>query len=154
MKIGLLQTEQRTLFMHTIPFLNQIRNNNDEIEKTMSALLEVPVQIENVKLPAKNADSFFESAIGKSRLGVDLVLGKTVDDGRYDIKVTVGPISAKKMVFFIETSIGNIILDALCSLFFSADVFVIKDFKVFPEDAAFILTENGENTFLGINTFI
>lgn len=152
--LKLLKPEQRVLFMHTIPFLHQIRNNYDEIEKTMSILLEVPVQIEDMKLPAKNADSFFESVLGGSRMGIDFVLGKAFDDGQYDLKVTIGPISAKKMEYFLETSVGNTILDFLCQLFFPGDIFVIKDFKVFPEDAAFVLSNEETNTFLGINTFI
>ncbi|GHT67176.1 hypothetical protein AGMMS50239_29900 [Bacteroidia bacterium] len=152
--LKLLKPEQRVLFMHTIPYLHQIRNNHDEIEKNMSILLEVPVKIENIKLPAKNADSFFESNLNKSCLGMDLVLGKTFDDGQYDLKVTIGPISAKKMEYFLETSVGNTILDFLCDLFFPGDAFVVKDFKVFPEDAAFVLSYGETNTFLGINTFI
>ena len=152
--LNLLNPEQRLLFMHSVPFLHQIRNNNEEIEKIMSALLEVPVKIEEIKLPAKQADRFFESAVNESRLGVDLVLGKVFDDGQHDLKITVGPVSAKKMEYFLEPSAGSTILDGLCRLFFPSDVFVVKDFKVVPEDAAFILSQGGVHTFLGINTFI
>lgn len=152
--LKLLNPEQRVLFMHTIPFLDQIRNNNEEIEKTMSVLLEVPVKIESIKLPAKNADSFFESVVGESRLGVNLVLGKMFDDGQYDLKLTVGPVSAKKMEYFLETSTGNTILDSLCRLFFPSNAFIVKNFQIFPEDAAFVLSHDDVNTFLGINTFI
>ena len=152
--LKLLKPEQRVLFMHTIPYLHQIRNNHEEIEKNMSILLEVPVKIENIKLPAKTADSFFESNLNKSRLGKDLVLGKTFDDGQYDLKITIGPISAKKMEYFFEPSAGNTILDYLCNLFFSGDAFVVKDFKVVPEEAAFKLSFGEVNTFLGINAFI
>jgi predicted component of type VI protein secretion system len=120
----------------------------------MSALLEVPVKIENIKLPAKNADSIFESEVNKSCLGVDLVLGKVFDDGQYDFKITIGPVSAKKMEYFLDTSVGNTILDCLCNLFFPADAFIIKDFKVIKQDAAFVLSHNKVNSFLGINTFI
>ena len=152
--LKLLKPEQRVLLMHTIPYLHQIRNNFDEVEKNMSILLETPVKIENIKLPAKNADSFFESNLNKSHLGTDLVLGRMFDDGQYDLKVTIGPISAKKMEYFLETSIGNTILNYLCDLFFPGNAFIVKDFKVFPEDAAFILSSEETNTFLGINTFI
>jgi len=152
--IKLLKPEQRVLFLNIIPFLHQIRNNNDEIEKALSVLLEVPIKIERVKLPVKEAENSFESILGECRLGVDFVLGKVFDDGQYDIKITIGPISAKKMEYFLETSVGNTILDFLCSMFFPADVFVVKDFNIFPEDAAFILSYGDVNSYLGINTFI
>ncbi|MDR0541212.1 MAG: type VI secretion system baseplate subunit TssG [Dysgonamonadaceae bacterium] len=150
----LLKPEQRVLFMHSIPCLHQIRNSHDEIEKNMSLLLEVPVKIAKIKLPVKKADGFSGSKLGKCRMGVDFVLGKTFDDGRYDLKVTVGPLSAKKMEYFLKTSSGNTILDFLCDLFFPCDVFVVKDFKVYPEDAAFRLSDGETKSFLGISTFI
>ncbi len=152
--LKLFKPEQSILFMHIIPYLHQIRNNHEEIEKTMSLLLEVPVGIEHIKLPAKDADSFFESVLDESCLGIDFVLGKTFDDGIYDLKVTMGPISAKKMEYFLEPAVGNKILDALCHLFFPGDIFVVKDFKVLPEDAAFVLSHQEHPTFLGINTFL
>lgn len=152
--LKLLKPEQGILFMHIIPHLHQIRNSHNEIEKTMSLLLDVPVKIERIKLPAKNADSFFESVLNNSRLGIDFVFGKTFDDGMYDIKITIGPESAKKMTNFFEPEIGNQILDSLSQLFFPGDTFVVKEFKVLPKDAAFVLSNEDNITFLGINTFL
>ena len=152
--LKLLNLKQRALFMHTMPLLHEIRSNDSEIENILSVILDVPVKIKYMKFPAKNADSFFESRLRESRLGVDLVLGKMVDDGQSDVQITVGPVSAKKMEYFLETSVGNAILDNLCLLFLPGDTFVKKEFKISPEDSAFILSDENTNTFLGINTFI
>lgn len=149
-----LTNKQAILFMHSIPLLHQIRNQHREVEQVMSKILDVPVCISKIKLPAKKADSHFESILGDTQLGADLVLGKTFDDGQSDIKVTLGPVSAKKMEYFLEPSVGHTVLDNLCKLFLSADIFWIKEFKISPENANFILSHESLNTYLGVNTFI
>ncbi len=152
--LKLLQRKQAIIFMYIIPILHKMRNRHAEIEETISLILDVPVKISKVKLPAKEASSYFESKIGENQLGVDWVLGKSFDDGKYDLKITIGPISSKKMKFFLEVSTGNTILEALFRLFFPSDIFIVKEFKVIPQDASFILSNRETNTFLGINIFL
>ena len=152
--LKLLNLKQRVIFMYMIPLLHEIRSNDNEIENVMSLILDVPVKIKYVKFPAKNAESYFESRLGECRLGIDCVLGKMIDDGQNDVLITIGPVSAKKMEYFLEPSAGNVILDNLCLLFFPGDAFIKKEFDIFPEDSAFILSDENTNTYLGINTFI
>jgi len=152
--LRLLPHRQAILFMHTIPILNKVRNRYNEVEEAISLILGTPVRIGNIKLPAKDAGSFFESKIGDNYLGIDWVLGKYFDDGKYDLKVTVGPISAKEMENFLETATGNEILDTLCKLFLPGDAFIVKEFKIIPEDSIFILSNENQISYLGINTFI
>jgi hypothetical protein len=152
--LELLNIKQRAIFMNAIPLLHEIRSNDAEIENTISLIMGVPVKIKYMKFPAKNADSFFESTLGKCRLGIDFVLGKMIDDGQDDVQLTVGPISAKQMEYFLETADGNAILDNLCFLFLPCDTFVKKEFDIYPEDSAFILSYGNVNTYLGINTFL
>ena len=152
--LKLLEHRQAIFFMHIIPILHKIRSHHEEVEEALSYLLDVPVHISNIALPAKKADRFFESHIGRNEIGVDMVLGNTFDDGENDLKITVGPISADRMIDFIETGKGYILLEQLCELFLSANAFVTKDFKILPEDSAFILSDENNTTFLGVNSFI
>lgn len=152
--LKLLDREQAILFLHTIPIIHKIRNNFSDMEESLSLILDVPVQIRQIKLINKKAESSFESRLNIHKLGVDFVLGKTFDDGFYDIKIIVGPIAAKKMPFFLETSLGDRLIDMLCSLFFPCDCFIVKEFKLLPEDSEFVLSCNEKITYLGINTFI
>lgn len=152
--LKLLNKEQAIRFLHIIPILHLIRNECKEVAEAIAMVLDVPIKIVPIKLPAKDASSFFESIIGENYLGVDWVLGKSFDDGVYDLKMTIGPISSKKMEFFLETNVGYTILDILCQLFFRGDIYIIKDFKISSEDAAFILSGEDQVSYLGINTFI
>lgn len=152
--LKLLTREQAIRFLHIMPIVHQIRNKYDEIAEAISMVLDIPVKIENIKLPAKDAGSFFESVIGENFLGIDWVLGKSFDDGVYDLKMTIGPIPARTMPYFLKTNTGDTVLEVLCQLFLPADIFVVKDYKVSSEDASFILSDDNVMAYLGINTFI
>lgn len=140
--------------MHAISLLHKIRNRYREVEISMSSILDVPIKIKEIKMPAKEASRYFESKLGDTYLGKDWVLGKCFDDGKYDLRITIGPVQAKEMEFFLKTTAGNMIFDYLCKLFLPSDIFVEKEFRVLPKDADFILSDENRVTYLGINTFI
>lgn len=152
--LKLLSRKQAIFFMHAISVLHKMRNRYHEIETSMSSILDVPIKIKEIKMPAKEASRYFESKIGDAYLGTDWVLGKCFDDGKYDLHITIGPISAKEMEFFLETATGNTIFDYLCKLFLPGDIFVEKEFKILPKDADFLLSNDERITYLGINTFV
>ena len=146
-----LNQKQAVFFMHIIPILHKIRINRFSVAEALSYILDVPVEITEIKLSAKKADRHYESRMGANRLADGLVLGNSFDDGEYDLKITIGPISSMRMLNFLETAPDSLILDELCEIFLPVDKFVVKEYKILPEDSSFILAEN---TFLGINTFI
>ena len=152
--LKLLEHRQAVFFMHIIPILHKVRSLNEEVEEALSYLLDVPVRVSTISLPAKKVDRFFESHVGCNEIGVDMVLGNSFDDGENDLKITIGPISAGRMIDFIETGKGYILLEQLCGLLFPANAFIVKQFKILPEDLAFILSDEDNTTFLGVNSFI
>lgn len=146
-------SRQAIIFIYVISILHKVRNNHSEVEDIISIILDVPVKISPTKIPHKDVDpDSYNSQIGIAGLGVDFVLGDIFDDGIDDLKVTIGPISAKKMEYFMPPNEGTLILDKLCDLLLTADSFVVKDFKISPEDSVFILSE--EKAVVGVNTFL
>jgi hypothetical protein len=153
--IKLLERDRAILFLqHVIPVIHKIRSSHIEIEEALSLILDVPVHLENIILAAKEAADFFESELGKSKLGIDFILGNTFNDGIYDMKVRIGPMSALKMKAFLKDEPADRILDALCRLFLPGNVFVVKDYILVPEDSVFILSTGQTSTWLGINSYI
>lgn len=150
--LRLLGAEQAVVFIHTIPILHSVKDNFDEIEKSLSLILDVPVAVRKVVAPAKAEGA--ESRLGKCTLGTDFVLGNAFGDGEYDIKAVIGPVSAKEAERFLKTDAGKITLDNLLRIFLPGDTLVEKEFKISPEDAVFVLSDENTNTYLGINTFI
>jgi len=152
--IKLLNIDQAIRFLHIIPVLHKVRSKYDEAANAISLILEVPIEVLQIKLQKKDVGDNYESVVGERCLGIDWVLGNSFDDGIYDLKMTIGPIPAKQMAYFLETGVGYKILDTLCQLFFSANIFIVREFKVYPEDASFILSSHEDLAYLGINTFI
>lgn len=149
-----LTLKQGVFFMHIIPILHRIRTHYKNMQQALSYILDIPVKISEIRLPAKKSKTYFESRLGECRLGVNFVLGKQFDDAIFDLKLTIGPISALKMKDYLETSKGYKILESLCELFLPAHAFVVKDFIIDPEDSKFILSDDTHTTYLGINSFI
>lgn len=152
--LQMLTLKQGVFFMYIIPLLHRIRTHYKNTQQALSCILDVPVKISKIKLPAKNADQSFESVLGKHNLGVSLVLGNQFDDGEYDLKVTIGPISAEKMKDYLKTAKGYQILENLCDTFLPANTFVVYDFIIDQQDSEFILSDDSNTTYLGINSFI
>lgn len=152
--LKMLEHRQAIFFMHIIPILHTIRSDHEELAEALSFILDVPVKLSYIKMPAKQSDSCFESLLGESSMKVDFVLGNSFDDGEYDLKMTIGPISAMRMRDFLETAKGSVILDELCELFFQANLFITKEFIIDPADSEFILSDENHETYLGINSFL
>ena len=152
--LNLLEHKQAIFFMHIIPIIHTIRTDHEDLAEAISFILDVPVSLSYIKLPEKQAENFFEASLSNNNMGVDFVLGNTFDDGEFDLKITIGAISADRMRDFLETAKGTIILDELCKLFFPINLFITKDYIIDPEDSAFILSDETHTTYLGINSFI
>lgn len=152
--LKVLTLKQGVFFMHVIPLLHQIRSHYGNMEQAFSLILDVPVKITEIRLPAKKAKKNFESNIGESEMGVDFVLGKQFDDAIYDLKLTIGPISSDIMKNYLETAKGYKILEELCEIFLPAHAFAVYDFIIDPQDSEFILSDDTRSTYIGINSFI
>lgn len=149
-----LPHKQAVFFIHTIPILHQIRVNAERVGEALSLILDVPIVLQPISLSDKKATHSFESRLGESRLGVDLVLGNTFDDGEDDLQLLIGPLPAQRMRNFLETGSEYQLLEELCQVFLPADLFVVYEFLIDPEDSAFILSDETHTTYLGINSFL
>lgn len=149
-----LEQKQAVSFMYIMPLLSSIRLNLDEVSESLSFILDVPIKITKIKLPAKKADSRFEAHLGEVYLGVDLVLGNAFDDGLYDLKITIGAISANRMRSFLKTAPEYTVLMKLLEIFLPDETFAELNFKIDPQDSTFILSDGTHETYLGINSFL
>ncbi len=149
-----LPHRQAIFFMHIVPIIHKIRVNFTLVQEALAFVLDVPVQITQIKLPAKKADHAFESRLGDNDLAVDMVFGTSFDDGQYDLKIIIGPISANRMRNFLETAKEYRMLQELANLFLPADQFYTTDFIIDPGDSVLVLSDDKQETFLGINSFI
>lgn len=152
--LKLLERRQAIFFLHTIAFLEKIRNNYNEIAEAMAYILDVSIHIAQVKTQHEDVGNETHSVLGSHKMGVDWVLGRSFDDGLFDLKVSLGPLSGEEMRNFLPGSSGSIVLDYLCKLFLPANLFIIKEYIIEKKDAVFRLSKEEHSSYLGINTFL
>lgn len=152
--IKLLNHRQAIFFLHTIPLISTIRNKFNEIASSMSLILDVPVNIEQVKILHKAESNEVQSELGSIQLGVDWIQGRSFDDGLFDLKVTIGPISGDDMRTYLGNGKGSIILDYLCNILIPGNIFIVKDYIIDQKESIFKLSDENHTSYLGINTFL
>lgn len=152
--LNLLPLKQAVMFIKMLPFLETITNSLDKISQIMSILLDVPV---SVKRGSKSHTIVSEDIIpelGECMLGETMILGNSFDDGYYRILVEIGPISAKRVEFFIEGSKGQSILKILNGMLLPADKEIEIRYIIEQDDATFKLSDEENISYLGINTYL
>lgn len=152
--IRLLPLKRAVLFMNAVPVLRNIVNDFKISGKIMSVVMDMPVFVSCGKKTILKADDSSCFRLGNARLGNNWILGNQCDNGEYNVLIEVGPISAKDMEGLIGNRTGAKILDALIKLIIPCDREVDIKYKLIKEDAKFVLTRDGQMSYLGINTYL
>lgn len=152
--LNLLPLKQAVMFVKMLPFLETITNSLDKISQIMSILLDVPVTVKRGSKSFTVVDEELIPGLGEWMLGETMVLGNSFDDGYFRILVEVGPISAKRMEFFIEGGKGKTILKILNGMMLPSDKETEIRYIIEQEDAIFRLSDEENVSYLGINTYL
>lgn len=152
--LNLLPLKQAVMFIKMLPFLETITNSLDKISQIMSILLDVPVNVKRGSKSHTVVDEELIPGLGECMLGETMILGNSFDDGYFRILVEIGPISAKRVEFFIEGSRGQNILKILNGMLLPADKEIEIRYIIEQDDAIFRLSDEENVSYLGINTYL
>lgn len=152
--LNLLPLKQAVMFIKMLPFLETITNSLDKISQIMSILLDVPVSVKRGSKSHTVVSEDIIPGLGECMLGETMILGNSFDDGYYRILVEIGPISAKRVEFFIEGSKGQSILKILNGMLLPADKEIEIRYIIEQDDATFKLSDEENISYLGINTYL
>lgn len=152
--LNLLPLKQAVMFIKVLPFLETITNSLDKISQIMSILLDVPVCVKRGSKSHTVVDQELIPGLGECMLGETLILGNSFDDGYFRILVEIGPISAKRVEFFIEGSKGQSILKILNGMLLPSDKEIEIRYIIEQDDAIFRLSDEENVSYLGINTYL
>lgn len=152
--LNLLPLKQAVMFIKMLPFLETITNSLDKISQIMSILLDVPVCVKRGSKSHTVVSEELIPGLGNCMLGETMILGNSFDDGYFRILVEIGPISAKRVEFFIEGSRGQNILKILNGMLLPADKEIEIRYIIEQDDAIFKLSDEENISYLGINTYL
>lgn len=153
--LKLLPLERAILCMEIITTLADFTPTLKFTAELMGALLDVPVDIRMktssvTKISRKNL-----LPLGKMKMGINMILGKTFDDGMGDLEIRLGPMSDKKIRYYCECREGRDILNHLQNMLLPADrISHVKFIPVHEEVHWIISNDRKKASLLGVNTFL
>jgi hypothetical protein len=149
-----LTTAQALLFIKAIPVMEDISRSLDSTAKVMEIILDCPVSIREGKKSEHRLTSGEATGLGKWRLGVNAIVGKSVAGDSVDLEITVGPASPEKIKGFLPGQINDRILKSLIELTVPFDRYTAVKYRVTETEKKFRLSGDTHKAWLGINTTI
>lgn len=153
--LKLLPLERAILCMEVIATLANLTPTLKFASELMSLLLDVPVNIRMTKSTVARLDRKYLPPLGKMRLGIDMILGDTFEDGNENLCICLGPMNEEKIRYYCKCREGCEILKHLQEMLLPADK--ISNVKFIPvrKEVHWILSEDRKQaSLLGINTFL
>ncbi|KFE98987.1 type VI secretion system baseplate subunit TssG [Chryseobacterium luteum] len=154
--IKMLDKQNAYIFIYILPFFHQIRGDKKWFERSMTAFLQVPVEVtfapNIIDRIERNDDSML---LGNSKLGVTYIPSGRHMDGQRNWVVNIGPIPYTEMKKYISGSPFRNILQALYDYFLPVTVDVEENFITEKEEYSFSLEDDERNASrLGYSTFL
>ncbi|MFV0329223.1 MAG: type VI secretion system baseplate subunit TssG [Dysgonomonas sp.] len=144
--------KQGLLFLRTIPFITEILSDMDKMSTVIGIILDCPVSIREGQRSRTMLPEDEKKGLGKCKLGVNFVLGKSVESDNPDLEITIGPISTKEMKSFQSNGSNKQILTRLIDLVIPFDRNKNIHYKLFKSETKFKLSGKEHTAYLGINT--
>ena len=153
--LKLLPLERAILCMEVITILADVTPTLKFAAEVMALLLDVPVDIRVMKNFAIKVGRRHLPVLGSMKLGVDMILGNTFDDGIGDISIRLGPMSDDKISYYCKSQEGCEILNYLRDMLLPADRISHVKFVSTPEEARWVISNNRTKASqLGVNSFL
>lgn len=155
-EFSLLNKEQSIIWMHLLPEIQQKRNDIDFTSKVLSALFNLSITIiSNHKRPKPLpiADGL-QMQLGKSALGIDTIIGKDFIPENESISINIGPSSPHHLISFMPGEKNREILDMALSYLIPMDTEIDIDLITASDYQESVLSDDGENVFLGYTVFL
>lgn len=144
------------LFMKMIPLVSQIRLSKTEVAKTLSLILDVPVQITPVRKNRAIKESLRLPQLGKAQLGRNFVTAGDFSKASKTLQVCVGPIAPENIEGFMVGNHSYNVLELMLDNLLPANVDRIIQLHSAPKENRFTLqgSKSNRKLFLGVNTWI
>ncbi|GHT58421.1 hypothetical protein FACS18945_4270 [Bacteroidia bacterium] len=147
-----LTATQALLFIRLLPVMGEAAGSFELTAKVMAIILNCPVRIREWKKTEQILERRNSAKLGKWRLGINSVIGKTVMSDDRSLEISIGEISAEQMRLFETGANSDRILKHLIDLMIPFDRDTKIKYKVTGNEKKFRLSSTAHKTYLGINT--
>lgn len=144
--------QQALLFIRIIPSIPEILQSYSQMATAIGIILGCPVSIREGRKSKLNLSSDEKTGLGRCKLGVNFILGRSVVNSLPDLDITIGPINTEEMKSFQSNGSNKQILIRLIDMFVPFDRNKNINYKLSDTNTKFRLSGEGHTTYLGINT--
>jgi hypothetical protein len=150
--LELLTFRQKLLFIKLIPALEEVSRSLTTAAMVMKIIMDCPVTIKEGDKSIHKLDAKEIIPLGKWKLGVNSVIGKTRKSDNPDLDITAGPMSLEKMQLFLPGKINDRVLKSLINITIPFDRNTKVKYVVAETENKFRLSNDTHSAYLGINT--
>lgn len=153
--LKLLPLNRAILCMEIISILADSIPTLEFAAEVIALLLDIPVKVRIRKsTPVKLGRERFRP-LSEMKLGINMILGNTFNDGAKNIDIRLGPMSDEKIKYYSKTPEGCDILDYLTAILLPADKTFQVTFLPFKKETHWIISnDRKKGSFLGVNSFL
>lgn len=123
------------ILLRTLPYIPHIAGDLSKTEQLFSVLLDDPIRLKAGSFPAPE-ESGLHSRLGYTKLGIDLTAGNTLLPDHTVFRLTVGPVSGKKLPDYMEGGWKTAALQTLIDFVIPVEWEITVQIKITKEDAA------------------
>jgi hypothetical protein len=152
--LKLLSLRQALLFIKNIPVLEEVSRSLELTAKLTGIILDCPVSICEGNKSVHCMDAKEIVPLGKWKLGINSVIGKTLKSDYPDLEITIGPVSPEKMRLFLAGKTNDRILKSLIDIMIPFDRNTTLKYRITESEKKFRLSDDTHKAWLGINTTI
>lgn len=146
--------KQGLLFLRMIPHIDELLQDYEQIATAISIIMNCPVRICEGKKSRTELPQGEKPGLGTCKLGVNFVLGKSVESDNPDLDISIGPIQPEEMKSFQSNGTNKQILTRLIDMLIPFDRNKNIHYTVSKSETKFRLSGKGHTAYLGINTRI
>ncbi|MDN5286880.1 MAG: hypothetical protein JWR38_3154 [Mucilaginibacter sp.] len=147
--------KQMLILIHVLPVIHEQRNNLDFISSLLSMMFKTAIKL-SYKITAKRNDKSLkemQTSLGGAALGVNFIAGMIVEPEE-ELQVSVGPLSASKMVAFLPGEPFARSIDVLLSYFIPMQMEIKINLQAEPASQQLIIGGKQVNARLGYTTYL
>lgn len=151
-----LDNDQRIIWMHLLPAIQQKRNDTRFLSELLSVLFNIPIHVvlnpsAMITIPIVESMQF---KMGRGVLGTDTVIGASFLSDQEEIHIHIGPAESSKLVDFLPGTPAAHLIDTVVSYLMPVETAVKVELVSKQEDRVASLDANSSNSFLGFTVYL
>ncbi|MBS7566720.1 type VI secretion system baseplate subunit TssG [Mucilaginibacter sp. Bleaf8] len=148
--------QQMVILIHVLPVIHEQRNNLPFIGNILNIMFGVNFDLQYRLHETKIGVSPVldtGSKLGAGKLGVNFIAGDSYE-AEEELHITIGPLTAAKMLSFLPGTRQAEALDVLLNYFIPLQTTIRTSYVVEPEHQKLVLGNDTENACLGFTTYL